>query len=125
LSADNECRRVRHDAGWDGIHGVGAATLSTRFGAICLAAALAFAQLLCAAHKAEALEHKPGEVCDLCLGLAKIDHALVDVAAPPPVLGPPAGPHRPAARVARPTPARELRARSPPAIAADSARLVT
>jgi hypothetical protein len=98
-------------------------TLSTRLCAICLAAALAFAQLLCAVHKAEGLGHKPGEVCDLCLGLAKIDHALVDVTAPPPVFGGPALNHRPDARVARATVVRELRARSPPAIATDSARL--
>ena len=100
-------------------------TLSTRLCAICLAVGLAFAQLLCAAHKAEAVGHKPGEVCDLCLGLAKIDHALVDVAAPPPVPSPAAVRHRPADRVARATLVRELRARSPPAIAANSARLVT
>jgi hypothetical protein len=104
---------------------MGAATLSTRLCAICLASALAFAQLLCAAHKAEALGHQPDEVCDLCLGLAKIDHALVDITAPPPVFGPAAVRHRSAARVARATRVRELRARSPPAITADFARLVT
>jgi hypothetical protein len=104
---------------------VGAATLSTRLVAICFGAALAFAQLLCAVHKAEALAHKPGEVCDLCLGVAKIDHALVDLAVPPPALGQPALAGRPDARVACTTLVRELRARSPPAIAADSARLIT
>jgi hypothetical protein len=104
---------------------VGAVTLNTRLCAICLAAALAFAQLLCAAHQAEALGHKPDEVCDFCLGLAKIDHALVDVAALPPVLGLTAVRHRPADRVAPATLVRELRAHSPPAMAADSARLVS
>jgi hypothetical protein len=104
---------------------VGAATRSTRLCAIGLAAALAVAQLLCAVHKAEALVHKPGEVCDLCLGLAKIDHALIDAAAPPPVIGGPALNHRPPAQVARATPVRELHARSPPAIVADSARFPT
>jgi hypothetical protein len=99
-------------------------TLSTRLCAIGLAAALVFGQLLCAVHKAEALAHKPGQLCDLCLGLAKVDHALVDVAAPPPAVGPAAVPHRPAARLARATPLRELHARSPPAITTDSARLV-
>jgi hypothetical protein len=89
-------------------------TLSTRLCAIGLAAALAFGQLLCAVHKAEALAHKPGEVCDLCLGLAKIDHALVDLAVPPPTLGQPALAGRPDARVACTTLVRELRARSPP-----------
>jgi hypothetical protein len=103
---------------------VGTATLSTRLVAICLGAALAFAQLLCAVHKAEALAHKPGEVCDLCLSLAKVDHALVDVAPPPPVHGRPALNHRPDAQVLRATVVRELRARSPPpAIEADSGRL--
>jgi hypothetical protein len=93
---------------------VGAATLSMRLCAICFAAALAFAQLLCALHKAEALGHKPDQVCDLCLGLAKIDHALVDVTAPSPVLGRLAPNHRPDARLAPTTLVRELRARSPP-----------
>jgi hypothetical protein len=103
---------------------VGTATLSTRLVAICLGAALAFAQLLCAVHKAEALAHKPGEVCDLCLSLAKVDHTLVDVAPPPPVHGRPALNHRPDARVLRATLVRELRARSPPpAIEAGSGRL--
>jgi hypothetical protein len=103
---------------------VGAATLSTRLVAICLGAALAFAQLLCAVHKAEALAHKPGEVCDLCLSLANVDHALVDVAPPPAVHGRPALNHRPDARVVRATLVREVRARSPPAIEADSGRLI-
>jgi hypothetical protein len=100
-------------------------TLSTRLCAIGLAAALAFGQLLYAVHKAEALAHKPGQLCDFCLGLAKVDHALVDIAAPPPAVGPAAVPHRPTARLARATPLRELHARSPPAIEADSARLLT
>jgi hypothetical protein len=104
---------------------VGAATLSTRLCAICLGAALGFAQLLCAVHKAEALAHKPGEVCDLCLSVAKLDHAQVEIAPPPPLHGQPALNHRPDAGVVHATLVRELRARSPPAIAADSARLVT
>jgi hypothetical protein len=104
---------------------VGTATLSTRLVAICLGAALAFAQLLCAVHKAEALAHKSGEVCDLCLSLAKVDHALGDVAPPPAVHGRPALNHRPDARVVCATLIRDVRARSPPAIEADSDRLVT
>ena len=93
---------------------MGTATLSTRLVAICLGAALAFAQLLCAVHKAEALAHKSGEVCDLCLSVAKVDHALVEVGPPPPVHSLSALNHRPDARVVRSTPVRELRARSPP-----------
>jgi hypothetical protein len=93
---------------------VGTATLSTRLVAICLGAALAFAQLLCAVHKAEALAHKAGEVCDLCLALAKVDHTLVEVGPPPPVYSLPTLNHRPDARVLRSTPLRESRARSPP-----------
>jgi hypothetical protein len=99
--------------------------VSTRLCAIGLAAALAFAQLLCALHKAEALGHKSDEVCDLCLGLAKIDHALVDGGAPPPPLAPATARHPLDPRVARATPVRELHARSPPALAADSARFLT
>ena len=103
---------------------MGAATLSTRLVAICLGAALAFAQLLCAVHKAEALAHKSGEVCDLCLSLAKVDHALVAAGAPPPAHSGPALDHRPDARVVRANLVRELRARSPPSIETDSVRLV-
>ncbi len=101
------------------------ATLSTRLVAICLGAALTFAQLICAVHKAEALAHKPGEVCDLCLSLANVDHALVDVAPPPPAHGRPVLNHGPDARVFHATLVRELRARSPPpAIEADSGHLI-
>jgi hypothetical protein len=96
------------------LHGVGAATLSTRICAIGFGVALVFAQLLCGVHKAEALGHKPGEVCDLCVSLAKLDHALIAADAPTPIHGVPALNHRPDARVIRSTPVRELHARSPP-----------
>jgi hypothetical protein len=112
------------DAGWGWIDGVGTASLSTRLCAIALGVALVFAQLLCGAHKAEALGHKPGGVCDICLSLATVDHALVDVGTPPPVHSWPALDHRPDARVVRAIPVRELHARSPPSIETDSARLV-
>jgi hypothetical protein len=102
------------DAGWGGIHGVGAGTLSTRLCAIGLGVALVFAQLLCGIHKAEALGHKPGEVCDLCLSVAKIDHALIDAVMPPPVHGGVVLNHLPTSRVPRAALAREFRARSPP-----------
>jgi hypothetical protein len=102
------------DAGWSGIHGVVAATLSTRLVAICIGAALAFAQLLCTVHKAEALTHKPGEVCDLCLSVAKVDHALIDAVVPPPVHGGVVLNLLPTSRVPRAALVREFRARSPP-----------
>jgi len=60
------------------------------------------------------LAHKSGEVCDLCLSLAKVDHGLVEVGPPPPVHSLPTLNHQPDARVVRSTPVRELRARSPP-----------
>jgi hypothetical protein len=103
---------------------VGTATLNTRLVAICLGAALAFAQLLCVVHKAEALAHKSGAVCDLCLSLAKVDHALIEVGPPPSAHGLPTLQHRPDVRVVCSTAVRELRARSPPAIETDSVRLV-
>ena len=94
---------------------MGTATLSTRLCAIALGIALVVAQLLCGVHKAEALGHKPGGVCDLCLSLANVDHALVEAGAPPPVLG------RRRRSITDPTRASpapfwcaELRARSPP-----------
>jgi hypothetical protein len=93
---------------------VGAATLSTRLCAIGLGVALIFAQLLCGGHKAKAMGHKPGEVCDLCLSVTKVDHALIDGAAPPPVHGGGVVNHRPAWRVPRAALVRECRARSPP-----------
>jgi hypothetical protein len=103
---------------------VGTATLSTRLCAIALGIALVVAQLLCGVHKAEALGHKPGGVCDLCLSLANVDHALVESGGPPPVHSQPSLNHRPDARVVRAILVRELRARSPPSIETDSARLV-
>lgn len=103
---------------------MGAATLGTRLCAIALGIALVFAQLLCGVHKAEALGHKPGGVCDLCLSLANVDHALVEAGAPPPAHRRLALDHRPEVRVVRANLPRELRARSPPSIETDSVRLV-
>jgi hypothetical protein len=103
---------------------VGTATLSTRLCAIGLGVALVFAQLLCGVHKAEALGHKPGGVCDLCLSLATVDHALVEGGAPPPAHSRPALNHGPDARAVRAILVPELRARSPPSIETDSARSV-
>jgi hypothetical protein len=102
------------DAGWGGIHGVGAGTLSTRLCAIGFGVALVFGQLQCGVHKAEAVGHKPGEVCDLCLSVAKVDHALIDAVVPPPAHGGVVLNHLPTSRVPRATLVRELRARSPP-----------
>jgi hypothetical protein len=93
---------------------MGTATLSTRLVAICLGGALAFAQLICTVHKAEALAHKPGEVCDLCLSLAKVDHALIDAVVPAPVHSGVVLNHQPTSRVPRAALVREFRARSPP-----------
>jgi hypothetical protein len=93
---------------------VGGAILSTRLVAIALGVALFVAQLLCGAHKAEALAHKPGGVCDLCLSLANVDHALVEGGPPPPTHGRLALNRQPDARVVRAILVRELRARSPP-----------
>ena len=103
---------------------MGTATLSTRLAAICLGAALAFAQLLCAVHKAEALAHKSGEVCGLCLSLAKVDHALVEVGPPPPVHSLSALNHQPDARVVPRHPGAGITCPLPSAIKADSGRLV-
>jgi hypothetical protein len=97
-----------------GIHNVGRTTLSTRLCAICLGAALACAQLLCGVHKAEAVGHKPGEVCELCLSLANVDHALIAAAAPPPAHGWAVVNHRSAWRAPRAALVREVHARSPP-----------
>jgi hypothetical protein len=64
------------------MHGVGAAILNPRLQAAFLAVALALAQLLWANHEAKAAAHDPTKVCDLCLALANIGNALVDVAPP-------------------------------------------
>ena len=67
------------------MHGVSAATLNPRLQAAFLAVALALAQLLWANHEAKAAAHDATKVCDLCLALAKVGHALVDIAPPAPV----------------------------------------
>jgi hypothetical protein len=103
---------------------VGAATLSTRLCAIAAGIALIVAQLLCGVHKADALGHKPGGVCDSCLSLANVDHALVEAGAPPPAYSLPTLDRRPDAHVVRAVLVREERARSPPSIETDSVRLV-
>jgi hypothetical protein len=82
--------------------------------AVCLAAALVSAQLLWAVHEAEALGHKPGEVCDLCLSLANVNHALIDDPAPMLVHARPALNGAPAVRRSLAALVRDLRARSPP-----------
>ena len=61
--------------------------------------------------------------CGLCLSLAKVDHALVEVGPPPPVHSLSALNHQPDARVVRATPVRLMRP-LPSAIEADSGRLV-
>jgi hypothetical protein len=104
---------------------VGGATLSKRLVALALGVALFVAQLLCGAHKAEALAHKSGGVCDLCLSLVNVDHALIEGGPPPPAHGRLALNRQLDAHVVRAILVRELRARSPPAIEADSGRLVT
>jgi hypothetical protein len=104
---------------------VGGATLSKRLVAIALGVALFVAQLVCGAHKAEALAHKPGGVCDLCLSLANVDHALIEGGSLPPAHSRLALNRQPDAHVVRAILVRELRARSPPAVEADSGRLVT
>jgi hypothetical protein len=93
---------------------VGAATLRTRFCAVGLATALVLAQLLWARHEAAAATHARGEVCDLCLALANVNHALVDVTGLPPPPHDLALADRPPATVALASPVRELRARAPP-----------
>jgi hypothetical protein len=92
---------------------VDGASLSTRLCAICLGAALVFAQLLCAVHQAAAVAHQPDQACDLCLGAANVDHALIDADTPLPAHGR-ALQHHPAGRTPLVAGIRELRARSPP-----------
>jgi hypothetical protein len=93
---------------------VGAATLSVRLCAAGLAAALVLAQLICGIHKAEAVTHKPGEVCDLCLALANVDYPLVDIAALPSVPAKAAVQYRPSGQPPLTAPIHEFRARAPP-----------
>jgi hypothetical protein len=93
---------------------VGAATLRIRLCTIGLAAALVLAQLLWARHEAEAAIHAQGEVCDLCLTLANVGHALAEITGLPPprhALAP--ADHQPAT-LALTSPVREFRARAPP-----------
>jgi hypothetical protein len=91
-----------------------AATLRIRLCAVGLAAALVVAQLLWARHEAEAAAHAQGEVCDLCLALANVGHALAEITGlPPPRHDLALAGHRPAT-LALTSPVRELRARAPP-----------
>jgi hypothetical protein len=100
--------------GQAGIRRVGAATLRMRLRAIGLAAALVLAQLLWSKHEAEAAAHAPGEVCDVCLALANINHALVEVTGLPPPRHDLAPADQRPATLALTSPVRELRARAPP-----------
>jgi hypothetical protein len=67
------------------MHGVSAANLNPRLQAAFLAVALALAQLLWANHEAKAAVHDATKVCELCLALANVGHAVVDIAPPAPV----------------------------------------
>ena len=96
------------------MHGVGAATLNPRLQAAFLAVALALAQLLWANHEAKAVAHDATEVCDLCLALANIGNALVDIAPPVPVQGVAVVHHRPTGRSPLGVLARGWYARAPP-----------
>jgi hypothetical protein len=96
------------------MHGVGAATLNPRLQAAFLAVALALAQLLWANHEAKAVAHETDEVCDLCLALAKVGHALADIASPAPVHAVAVVHHRPNGRAPFGALARGWHSRAPP-----------
>jgi hypothetical protein len=96
------------------MHGVGAATLNPRLQAAFLALALALAQLLWANHEAKAAAHDATKVCDLCLALANIGHALVDIAPQVLVQGVAVVHHRPTGRSPFGVQARGWHARAPP-----------
>jgi hypothetical protein len=75
---------------------------------------LALAQLLWANHEAKAIQHEAAETCDLCLALANVGHALVDIAPPVPVQDVAVVHDRPTGRSLLGVLARGWHARAPP-----------